>query len=151
MFNRRKLLCLAASAPVAALAGPAFAMTPEIYSEGGIAIDGTDPVAYFSEEGPVPGKPEHALDWKGATWRFASAENRAMFEADPEKFAPQYGGWCAYAVSRGYTASTVPQAWAIHDGKLYLNFSRPVRALWARDIAGNIQKGDMNWPGVLSS
>jgi len=151
MFSRRSLLRLAASAPIASLVSPAFAMTPKIYAGGGIAIDGTDPVAYFSEDGPVPGQPEHALDWKGATWRFSSAENRAMFEADPEKFAPQYGGWCAYAVSRGYTASTVPQAWTIHDGKLYLNFSRPVRALWARDIFGNVEKGDMNWPGVLSN
>ena len=149
MITRRTLVRLAASAPLFALASPALAMTPEIYAEGGIAIDGTDPVTYFTEGRPVEGSRELTLEWRGATWRFATAGNRSMFEADPESYAPRYGGWCAYAVSRGYTASTVPQAWTIHDGKLYLNFSRPVRALWARDIPGNVERGDMNWPGVL--
>ncbi|MDJ1008033.1 MAG: YHS domain-containing (seleno)protein [Paracoccaceae bacterium] len=151
MPNRRAVLRLAAAAPFASLAMPAFAMTPEIYAEDGIAIDGTDAVAYFTEERPVPGSEAHIVDWRGATWRFSSVETKAMFEADPEAYAPQYGGYCAYAVSRGYTASTVPQAWTIHDGKLYLNFSRPVRALWARDIPGNVRKGDENWPTVLSA
>lgn len=151
MPSRRTFLTLAAAAPMAAIALPAFAMTPDIYAEDGIAIDGTDTVAYFTEGKPVPGSDAHTVDWKGATWRFSSAENAAMFEADPEAYAPQYGGYCAYAVSRGYTASTVPQAWTIHDGKLYLNFSRPVRALWSRDIPGNIMKGDANWPDVLSA
>lgn len=149
MLTRRTFVCLAAAAPLVALASPALAMTPEIYAEGGIAIDGTDPVAYFTEGRPVEGSREQTLEWKGATWRFATAGNRSMFEADPESYAPRYGGWCAYAVSRGYTAPTVPQAWTIHDGKLYLNFSRPVRALWARDIPGNVERGDANWPGVL--
>lgn len=151
MLSRRTLLTLAAATPIAALAAPAFARTPEIYAEDGIAIDGTDPVAYFTEGGPVEGSPDHEIEWKGAVWRFASADNLARFEADPEAFAPQYGGWCAYALSRGYTAPTVPQAWTIHEGRLYLNFSRPVRLLWARDIPGNIEKGDANWPSALDA
>ena len=87
--------------------------------------------------------------WRGATWHFASDANRALFEADPLAFAPQYGGWCAWAVAEGYTASTVPDAWSIVDGRLYLNFSRSVQRRWERDIPGNIARADANWPGVL--
>ncbi|MCY3877473.1 MAG: YHS domain protein, partial [Rhodobacteraceae bacterium] len=79
----------------------------------------------------------------------ASAENLATFEADPETYAPQYGGYCAYAVSLNHTASTDPDAWAIHGDKLYLNYNKMVRTLWSGDIKGNIRKGDDNWPGVL--
>lgn len=151
MPNRRQVLALAAAAPFASLAAPAFAMTPKTYAEGGIAIDGSDTVAYFDENGPVPGSPEFSVEWQGATWQFSNAENMAKFEADPEAFAPQYGGYCAFAVSKGYTASTVPEAWSIHDGKLYLNFSRGVRTRWALNKRANIEAADANWPGVLSA
>lgn len=151
MITRRKVLIAAAAVPlVSALPRPSFAMTNEIYSEGGIAIDGSDAVAYFEGGGPVAGSSDHTVDWKGATWRFATAQNAAKFEADPDAFAPQYGGWCAWAVANNYTAPTVPKAWSIVDGKLYLNFSRRIRRRWERDIPGNIAKGDANWPSVLS-
>jgi hypothetical protein len=150
MTTRRSLLAALGAAPLAlALARPALAQTAPVYAENGIAIDGTDPVAYFTEGRPVAGRPEHALMWRGATWRFVSEENRAAFEADPEAHAPQYGGWCAWAVAEGYTASTMPDAWRIVDGKLYLNFSRGVQRRWERDIPGNIARADANWPGVL--
>ena len=87
--------------------------------------------------------------WKGATWRFASAANRTAFEMNPKAYAPQYGGYCAYAVSRGYTAKIEPDAWRIVDGKLYLNYSRSVRTHWAADVPGNIAKANANWPAVL--
>ncbi len=150
-LNRRSALLLAAAAPAAFAALPrsAFAKTPEVYAEGGIAIDGTDAVAYFTEGKPVEGVAAHSVDWRGVTWRFASAENAARFEADPEAYAPQFGGYCAWAVSQGYTAPTVPQAWTIHEGKLYLNFSRGVRRRWQRDIDANIAAGNANWPRVL--
>lgn len=151
MLTRRATLGLLAATPALLAARPAFAATPPIYAEGGTAIDGSDAVAYFTEGKPVTGDAAHSLMWQGATWHFASAENRAMFEADPNAFAPQFGGYCAYAVSQGYTASTVPQAWTIHDGKLYLNFSRRVRRIWERDIPGNIALGNSNWPSVLSA
>ncbi len=151
MPTRRHVLGLAAALPFASLAAPAFAMTPETYTEGGIAIDGTDTVAYFDGNGPVAGSPEHTVEWKGATWQFATAENKAKFEADPDAYAPQYGGYCAFAVSKGYTASTVPEAWSIHDGKLYLNFSKTVRARWALNKKANIAAADENWPSVLSA
>lgn len=115
---------------------------------GGVAIEGTDPVAYFTEERPVEGSSEFEHEWMGATWRFASAENRERFAADPERFAPQYGGYCAWAVSQGYTASIDPEAWRIVGGKLYLNYSKDVQRQWEQDIPGNIAKGDDNWPRV---
>jgi hypothetical protein len=117
----------------------------------GIAIDGSDPVAYFDGNGPVPGDPALTHDWQGATWRFATEANRAAFAATPERFAPQYGGWCAWAVSRNYTASTIPEAWTLEGGKLYLNFNRRIQRRFERDLAGNIAKADANWPAVLTA
>lgn len=114
----------------------------------GVAIEGVDPVAYFTESKPVKGSGKFSFKWKGATWRFASAENLERFKAAPGKYEPQYGGFCAYAVSEGYTASIDPEAWSIVDGKLYLNYSKSVRALWSKDIPGRISKGDKNWPGI---
>jgi YHS domain-containing protein len=150
MTTRRHLLAALGAFPMGlALAIPARAQTAPVYAEDGIAIDGTDPVSYFAEGRPVAGSPDYETAWRGAVWRFASEANRAAFEADPEAYAPQYGGWCAWAVADGYTASTVPDAWKIVDGRLYLNFSRGVQRRWERDIPGNIARGDANWPGVL--
>ena len=134
------------SGPGPALAGkdPVFTST---FSD--VAIRGTDPVAYFREGKPVKGSAEFSHSHDGATWHFSSAANRDAFIAEPERYAPQYGGYCAWAVSQGYTASTVPEAWSIHDGRLYLNYSLSVRDTWSRDIPGNIKRGDANWPGVL--
>ena len=132
-----------ASAIVLAQAGPA------VYQENGIAIKGTDPVAYFRQGQPVTGSTQFTYQWGGATWRFSSAENRDLFAANPERYAPQYGGFCAWAVSQGYTAPIDPTAWKIVDGKLYLNFNQRVQNRWSRDIPGNIAKADRNWPGVL--
>jgi YHS domain-containing protein len=114
----------------------------------GTAIEGYDPVAYFEEGKPVEGDSDHAYEWMGATWYFASAENRDRFAADPEKYAPQYGGYCAWAVANGYTAKIDPQAWAVVDDKLYLNYSLDVQQQWRQDVPGNISKADANWPGI---
>lgn len=152
MISRRSVLGLLAATPAAlAFARPAFAAAPEIYAEGGVAVDGSDVVAYFTDGAPVTGSADHTVDWNGATWQFSSAENAAMFEANPEDYAPQYGGYCAYAVSKGYTAPTEPDAWTIHEGKLYLNFNTTVRKIWSEDIPGNIVKADGNWPTVLEA
>jgi hypothetical protein len=147
MTARRSVL--AALGAVLVLPRPARAATPVVYAEAGIAIDGTDAVAYFTQGAPVAGSAEHEVSWRDARWRFGSDANRAAFEADPEAYAPLYGGWCAWAVAEGYTASTVPEAWAIVDGRLYLNYSRRVQRQWAQDIPGNIARADANWPGVL--
>ncbi|MEM7490030.1 MAG: YHS domain-containing (seleno)protein [Pseudomonadota bacterium] len=114
----------------------------------GTAIDGTDPVSYFTEGRPIEGESDITYDWNGATWRFASVENRDLFAAAPEDYAPQYGGYCVWAVSQGYTASTDPEAWNIVDGKLYLNYNMEVQARWEGDIPGHIASADGNWPDV---
>ena len=115
---------------------------------GGVAIEGTDPVAYFTEGRPVEGSNEFEYDWMDATWRFSSQANLEGFKADPDKYAPQYGGYCAWAVAQGYTASIDPEAWRIEGGKLYLNYSKDVQQTWEQDVPGNITKGDANWPQI---
>jgi len=114
----------------------------------GTAVEGYDVVAYFTDGKPVEGDKDHSVEWKGTDWYFASEEHKKMFVANPEKFAPQYGGYCAWAVSQGYTASTVPEAWKIVDGKLYLNYSKGVQSTWEEDIPGNIKQANSNWPGI---
>ncbi|MEM6836070.1 MAG: YHS domain-containing (seleno)protein [Cyanobacteria bacterium P01_C01_bin.120] len=124
----------------------------EIYIEesSNLAIRGADPVAYFTEGEAVAGVAEYEFEWNGATWRFSSAANKAAFMADPEAFAPQYGGYCAKALSEGNLASIDPRAWSIVDGKLYLNYSEAVQEQWVTDIPGNITKADSFWPNVLA-
>ena len=122
-----------------------------VFNTGGVAIEGSDPVAYFTEGKAVAGSPEITHDHAGVTWRFASAANRDAFAADPARYAPQYGGYCAWAVSQGYTAPTVTEAWHIDDGKLYLNYSKSVQRQWSEDIPGNVEKADANWPGLKAS
>jgi YHS domain-containing protein len=116
---------------------------------GSIAIKGYDPVAYFTDMKPVKGSPEFGYTWKGAKWRFSSAAHRDMFMAAPEKYAPRYGGYCAYAVSQGKIADIDPDAWTIYEGRLYLNLDKDVQKLWEKDKPGYIRKADENWPGVL--
>lgn len=129
---------------------PALAEKAPVYqSFFGTAIDGTDPISYFTEGRPIEGSSDITHEWNGATWRFTSVENRDRFAASPEKFAPQYGGYCAWAVSRGYTASTDPEAWKIVDGKLYLNYSKSVQKQWEQNVPGNIAAANQNWPSVL--
>lgn len=147
-LNRRFLLTLA----VLAVGAIAFGLRPSgsqagpVYVENGIAIDGTDTVAYFTEGRPVAGDPEIFVDWSGARWLFSSAANRALFQSDPEAYAPQFGGYCAWAVSEGYTASTDPEAWKIVNGKLYLNYSRRIQNKWEADMPDRITRGNENWP-----
>ena len=117
---------------------------------GSKAIKGYDAVAYFTEGKPVKGAKQFTYEWKGATWFFANAENLAAFMDNPEHFAPQYGGYCAWAVSQGNTADIDPEAWKIVDGKLYLNYDADIQAKWSGDIPGNIRKADENWPKILA-
>jgi len=144
------LLAMIALVATLTAASLAAADKPAIYSASGkLAVKGADVVAYFTERRAVIGKAEHSTTWRGATWRFSSAANLATFKANPEKYAPQYGGYCAYAVSKGYTAKIEPEAWSIVDGKLYLNYSLGVRSLWATNKRERIRKADTNWPDVL--
>lgn len=137
------LAFLLLSAPVAAK-DPVYTGTLS-----NLAVSGYDPVAYFTEGKPVEGSAAFEHKWKGATWRFANAKNLEAFKTDPAAYAPQYGGYCAWAVSQGYTASADPSAWRIVGKKLYLNYNREVQQNWEKDAAGNIVKADGNWPKVL--
>lgn len=139
------------AAPAPAAVETATAETIRYFvDDNNLAIRGTDPVAYFTQGGPVAGSAEFTHTWNNATWQFSSAENRDLFASNPEQYAPQYGGFCAWAVSQGYTASIDPNAWKIVDGKLYLNYSRGVQRRWEQDIPGNVNRANANWPGVLA-
>jgi len=116
---------------------------------GNVAIKGYDPVAYFTDGKPVEGSASFSFTWHGAVWHFASADHLAKFKATPEKFAPQYGGYCAWAVSQDRTANIDPTCWKIVNDKLYLNYDADVQKQWSGDIPGNIKKADANWPKVL--
>ena len=147
---RGALAAIALLAALGVFAAPAWAVDPVNKSFfGDVAIHGYDPVAYFEQGKPVEGKKEISLEWSDATWRFASAAHRDKFKADPGKYAPRYGGYCAYAVSLGTTADIDPNAWTIVDGKLYLNLSKSIQKTWEQDIPGYISSADENWPKIL--
>jgi YHS domain-containing protein len=111
---------------------------------------GYDVVAYHLEAKALEGSKAFATKYKGAEWRFVSAAHRATFIANPDKYVPQYGGYCAWAVSQGSTAPSDPKIWKIVDSKLYLNYNADVQATWSKDIAGNITAANKNWPKVLN-
>jgi hypothetical protein len=120
----------------------------EVYKKSGVAINGYDPVAYFKESKPVVGSKEFTYSWNSANWQFANAQNLADFKANPGKYAPQFGGYCAYGVADGHKASTEPDAWTIVDGKLYLNYDKDVRDLWNKKQKEYIETANKNWPEV---
>jgi YHS domain-containing protein len=120
----------------------------DIFELNNMAIDGYDPVAFFTEQKPVKGSPEFRSDFQGSTFQFASAAHRDAFAADPSKYAPQYGGYCAYGMAKGYKAAIDPAAFTVVSDKLYLNYSETVRSRWVMDIPGYIRKADVNWPDV---
>lgn len=115
---------------------------------GGKAVKGYDVVSYFTEGKAVPGSGDFEYEWMGAKWRFTTAEHRDLFKAHPEKYAPQYGGYCAYAVAKGDLVDIDPEAFTVVDGKLYLNYSADVQKKWSQDIPGYIKKADAQWPGL---
>lgn len=128
----------------------ALAGQPPTFANSDGAIRGYDPVAYFILGEPTEGKNKYSNKWQGAIYKFSSAENLATFKSDPERYAPQYGGYCAYAMSKGSIASTDPEAWSIVNGKLYLNFSPAIKKRWQGDVPGNIRAANQHWPGVLN-
>lgn len=110
------------------------------------AVSGYDTVAYFTKGEPVRGSDDYTYKYKGATWKFVSREHLDLFIADPEKYAPQYGGYCAYAVANGDTASAEPDLWTIHEGKLYLNYSSRINRRWRDNMLEFIEQADARWP-----
>ncbi|MEP1095411.1 MAG: YHS domain-containing (seleno)protein [Cyclobacteriaceae bacterium] len=128
---------------------PSFAQKAQTFSTKDGAIKGYDPVAYFKNQAAVKGSDEYSFEWNEAVWRFSSEENLTAFKENPEEFAPQFGGYCAYAVSQGYTYRVNPEAWKIVDGKLYLNYSQGIKKKWEANQVEFIKKGNTNWPKVL--
>lgn len=125
---------------------PAFA--GEFFEEDGVAIRGYDPIAYFAEMKPVKGLAEFHAEYQGSTFYFSTATNRDRFTMQPDKFAPQYGGYCAFGMAKGYKAVIAPAAFTVVDDKLYLNYSESVRSQWKLDIPGYIHQANANWPDV---
>ncbi|MEM9795466.1 MAG: YHS domain-containing (seleno)protein [Pseudomonadota bacterium] len=155
-MNRRTLLIggaavLTATAATASLLLPRRLAPALTYQKDGLALGGTDPVAYFTHARPIAGDPSVTHDWAGARWAFVDEMHRDAFAADPAAYAPQYGGFCAWAVAaKGELFSTQPENWAIVDDKLYLNFNDDVQAMWDEDRAGFIAQGDMRWPEIVA-
>jgi len=134
-----------------AVTSPAYAKDP-IYTGrfSNLAVSGYDPVAYFTQSRPVKGSSDYEYSYKGAQWRFSSMENLERFQANPDAYAPQYGGYCAWAAAQNYTARGNPKYWTVVDGKLYINYNAKIQARWEKDIPGFIAKANANWPGILN-
>lgn len=128
----------------------ATAKDPINQNRRGLAIKGYDVVAYFEAGQPTEGKKEFTYEHKDATWRFSSPENLDSFKSNPDRYIPQYGGYCAWAVSQGYTAGVDPKAWKIVEGKLYLNYNAKIQKKWEADIPGFIEAANQHWPKVLT-
>jgi hypothetical protein len=136
------------AAVLALAAWAASALAGEFYEKGGVAIKGYDPVAYFTEGKAVKGSPAHKAEYGNSVFQFVSQSNRDAFAANPAKYAPQYGGYCAFGAAGGYKAAIEPAAFTVVNGKLYLNYSKDVQRQWSADIPGFVAKADRNWPAV---
>ncbi|MEM8590920.1 MAG: YHS domain-containing (seleno)protein [Pseudomonadota bacterium] len=131
------------------MASTAFALGQEINaSNTGLALQGYDPVAYFTEGKPTEGNWKITAIYNDATYRFSSEEHKAAFEADPEAYLPQYGGFCAFGAAMGYKFDGDPEHWKVVDGELFLNISADIQERWVQDIPGFIEKADANWPEI---
>ena len=140
-----KTLVPAVALLVAVVATPVFGQDV-VHSTPGIS--GYDPVSYFTEGKPQRGSGYHVADYLGVTYAFTSEEHKDMFESNPEKYAPAYGGWCAYGVAVGKKFVTDPEVWKIVNGKLYLNLDRGIQSKWNKDIPGYIKTGNENWKEI---
>ena len=116
--------------------------------ERGLALQGYDPVAYFTDSTPTPGDPKFRSMYKGATYQFASASHKSMFDADPAKYEPQFGGFCGYAASINKVSPIGVEFWEILDGRLVLQHNQKAWRLWHKDVPGNLAKAEANWPGL---
>jgi len=119
-----------------------------IFSTNEGAIKGYDAVAYFTEGAPVKGNQKYSCEWMDATWFFSSKENQVLFESDPFKYAPQFGGYCAYGIAMGSYAKIEPEAWKIVDGKLYLNYNSDIQQEWEANQQNFIAQAESNWENM---
>ena len=128
-----------------------YSFSQSVFTKNDKAIRGYDAVAYFTKGEAIKGSEDYSSDWNGATWYFSSLNHKELFDKDPNQYAPQYGGYCAWAVSQNYTYVSDPKAWKIVDDKLYLNYSFKVQKDWEADQSALIKVGDKNWPQLLKS
>jgi hypothetical protein len=131
--------------------GQLNAQESEIFAPKGIAINGYDAVAFFTQSKPVKGSEDFSFDYKNATWLFANREDLEAFSGMPEKYAPQYGGYCAYGTAQGHKAPTEAGTWTIINDKLYFNYNQQVKQTWSKDRDHFIQVADEKWPTVKQS
>ncbi len=127
-----------------------FAQNSAVNTKNNIAIQGYDPVAYFTENKATVGKKEINSKVEGATYYFSSKKNKALFDKNPANYMPQYGGYCAYGVSQGYKAPIKPESFTIFNGKLYLNYNLEVRDTWSKNLEERVSNGDKNWIKIIS-
>ncbi|MCA1754032.1 MAG: YHS domain-containing protein [Spirochaeta sp.] len=114
----------------------------------GVAIEGYDAVAYHTLGEPTEGSPQFSAEWDGATWHFSSAENQELFAADPERYAPHYGGYCSQAAAQDQVAAGDPEIWTIEEGRLFLNYNSRYQRRFRSELTENIAKADANWPAL---
>ena len=119
-----------------------------VFNEKGVAVHGYDVVAYFTKGKPVKGDSKFSFNWNNVAWYFADQQDADLFKADPAKYAPQYGGYCAYGVSENHKAPTKPEAWSIVNGKLYLNYNTDVQADWKKEQDKRILSADKYWTAI---
>jgi YHS domain-containing protein len=156
-LNRRTFIARLSLLIGSGAAGPVLAQqTREIFLGGqrefgaDLAAAGYDTVAYHTQRQAVPGNGQFRVSWKGAEWRFSSLQNRDLFVKEPDKYAPQYGGWCAFAIAQGVKSPSDPRLFDVVNGRLYLNQSQGTLASWRRDQANMIARGDQNWPQLIN-
>lgn len=146
---KAKHLAGAALLALAVSLSPVVARAQELnVDHSGVAISGYDPVAYFTTASAVKGSPEITVTEAGATYRFSTTTNRDAFLANPARYLPVYGGYCAYGVAHGHKVDVDPEAFRVVEDKLYLNYSKDVQKKWLADIPGNIQLADSNWTSL---
>ncbi len=126
----------------------AQAQTPAYCNQNGVAIKGYDAVAYFKDSAAIAGNKQFSYTWQNTEWYFKNQANLDAFKAAPEKYAPQFGGYCAYGVSQDHKSPTDPTAFTILNNKLYLNYNPKVKTLWMKNTSGNIEKAETNWPAL---
>ncbi len=147
-FHKKNCWIFSFSILLCSLTYDGFAQQAEVFSKNGYAINGFDVVEYFISAKPQKGDTSIAVIWNKTKWVFVNKENANLFTANPEQYAPQYGGYCAFGLSRGYKAPTSEDAWSIVNSKLYFNYNKDVKRNWDKDQHGFIQKADSNWVQV---
>lgn len=146
-----KLIALISGVLLLIISNSIYAYDDPVYTSffSDKALSGYDTVAYFKQNKAIKGSKKFTTEYKGATWYFSSQENLKTFTQEPEKYAPQYGGYCAYAAADNRTAGGDPELWSIHNGKLYLSYDEDIVEKWEKDKRGIVERADKNWPALL--